>query len=176
MKTTPYLILVATLLSGCASYYDESRQAQARESHNAMSMSSDVDMLKERIKGTELAQEQLARDIMQLKELVAKTSGSNDELSSKLNRAVSALEERDAKMQQDTIQTISVKMAEIMNKQISTISSAGGGTTVQHVVEQGQTLSAIAQAYGVSVSAIVNANKLSDPNNVRVGQKLLIPR
>ena len=175
MKITTYILLAVSLLSGCTTYNDEARQAQARESHKRTSMSSDVAMLKERIKGTELAQEQLAQDIMELKQLVAKMSSSNDQLSSKMTRAVKALEARDSQMQKETIQTISVKMAEIMKQQVSAV-NVGSGTAVQHVVEQGQTLSAIAQAYGVSVSAIVKANKLRDPNNVRVGEKLLIPR
>lgn len=44
-----------------------------------------------------------------------------------------------------------------------------------HVVEAGQTLSAIAQAYKVSVKSIMQANRITDPTKVRVGQKLFIP-
>ncbi len=44
----------------------------------------------------------------------------------------------------------------------------------EHIVESGQTLSAIAQAYGVSVQKIKQANKLSG-DTIRVGQKLFIP-
>lgn len=176
MKTTIPLILVGVvLLSGCASYMQESRQTQARESHQRLSVASDVAMLKERLKGIESAQEQLSQDIMDLKSLASKASAASGEVSAKLDRAVRALEERDAKFQKETIQAISVKMATIMKSQISA-GGAASGTGVEHVVESGQTLSAIAQAYGVTVSAIVKANKLSNPNSVRVGQKLFIPR
>ncbi len=44
-----------------------------------------------------------------------------------------------------------------------------------HTVEAGQTLSAIAEAYKVSVRTIMRANKLSDPSKLRIGQKLFIP-
>ena len=148
---------------------------QARDSNQRMTVTSDVAMLKERLKGIELAQEQLSQDIMDIRALASKAGAAGGELSAKLDRAVRALEERDAKLQKETIQTLSGKMATIMNAQIS---SGGGtsGTGLEHVVESGQTLSAIAQAYGVTVSAIVKANKLANPNSVRVGQKLFIPR
>jgi LysM repeat protein len=47
--------------------------------------------------------------------------------------------------------------------------------SVMHTVKQGETLSEIAAAYGVSAQAIVDANGLSDPNHVVTGQKLIIP-
>jgi len=39
----------------------------------------------------------------------------------------------------------------------------------------GDSLAAIARAYGVTVAAIVEANGIQDPNAIRVGQELVIP-
>ena len=44
-----------------------------------------------------------------------------------------------------------------------------------HQVAPGETLSAIAARYGTSVSAIVRANGISNPNRVVIGSKLAIP-
>lgn len=44
-----------------------------------------------------------------------------------------------------------------------------------HTVEAGQTLSAIALAYKVSVKVIMQANNITDPTKLRVGQTLFIP-
>ncbi len=44
-----------------------------------------------------------------------------------------------------------------------------------HVVQQGETLSAIARAYGVTVEEIAQANGLDNPNAIFVGQTLVIP-
>lgn len=44
-----------------------------------------------------------------------------------------------------------------------------------HVVVAGDTLSALAQRYGVTVEALAAANRLTDPNRIVVGQRLLIP-
>ena len=45
----------------------------------------------------------------------------------------------------------------------------------RHVVQTGESLSAIAANYGVSVEAIMALNALDDPNTIVVGQELLIP-
>lgn len=45
----------------------------------------------------------------------------------------------------------------------------------QHVVQAGDTLGTIAQQYGVSLQALMQANGLSDPNLLSVGQALTIP-
>jgi LysM repeat protein len=48
-----------------------------------------------------------------------------------------------------------------------------GSTT--YVVKRGDTLGRIAAQFGISVQAIVDANGLSDPNHIVVGQRLVIP-
>jgi LysM repeat protein len=44
-----------------------------------------------------------------------------------------------------------------------------------YTVQEGDTLGAIAQAYGISVEEILAANGLADPNVLRIGQTLIIP-
>jgi LysM repeat protein len=44
-----------------------------------------------------------------------------------------------------------------------------------HVVEQGETLSEIARAYGVTAEQLVQVNGLDNPNAISVGQALIIP-
>ncbi|MFD1701387.1 peptidoglycan DD-metalloendopeptidase family protein [Methylopila henanensis] len=53
------------------------------------------------------------------------------------------------------------------------VASSSAGRT--HVVEPGQTLSAVSRQYGVSRSAIADANGISPDTMVRVGQRLQIP-
>lgn len=48
-------------------------------------------------------------------------------------------------------------------------------TPVIHVVEQGDTLQAIAFDYGVSVAALQRANGIENPQFLQVGQQLVIP-
>ena len=49
------------------------------------------------------------------------------------------------------------------------------GEPTVHVVAPGDTLFSISQRYGVSQEEIIAANGLTDPNNLVVGQQLVIP-
>jgi LysM repeat protein len=51
---------------------------------------------------------------------------------------------------------------------------SGGGSGTTHVVQRGETLYSIALRYGTSVSALVSANGLRNPNYIWVGQRLRI--
>ncbi|TKJ29108.1 MAG: hypothetical protein CEE40_09640 [Chloroflexi bacterium B3_Chlor] len=44
-----------------------------------------------------------------------------------------------------------------------------------HVVQEGETLSEIARAYGITPDELAQANGLDDPNAISVGQALVIP-
>ncbi len=44
-----------------------------------------------------------------------------------------------------------------------------------YVVQRGDTLSSIARRFGVSVSALMRANNIANPNRIYVGQRLFIP-
>jgi membrane-bound lytic murein transglycosylase D len=58
-------------------------------------------------------------------------------------------------------------------KATSTASSASGSHT--HVVRRGETLSGIAQHYGVTVTALRNANGIDSGSVLKAGEKLSIP-
>ncbi|MBW4498268.1 MAG: peptidoglycan DD-metalloendopeptidase family protein [Scytonema hyalinum WJT4-NPBG1] len=48
-------------------------------------------------------------------------------------------------------------------------------TAVTHEVKPGETLAAIANHYGISVSQLLNANNLSNPYQLQINQKLSVP-
>jgi LysM repeat protein len=48
--------------------------------------------------------------------------------------------------------------------------------SITHTVRAGESLYIIAQRYGVTIQAIVDANELVDPNKLQVGQVLIIPQ
>lgn len=49
-------------------------------------------------------------------------------------------------------------------------------TTIPHTVQPGETLTAIAQQYGVTVDLIIEANAIAEPNHITVGTILQIPQ
>ena len=50
------------------------------------------------------------------------------------------------------------------------------GQRITYVVKAGDTLYLIAQRFGVTVDRIIAINNISDPANIQVGQRILIPR
>jgi membrane-bound lytic murein transglycosylase D len=58
---------------------------------------------------------------------------------------------------------------------IPTASLGSGGLFKEHLVKRGENLSYLAKKYGVSVSAIVSVNNLSNKHVLKIGQRLLIP-
>jgi hypothetical protein len=57
----------------------------------------------------------------------------------------------------------------------STKSASNTGMTILHTVQQEENLYRIARKYGTSVQAIQQANGITDPTMITVGQKLIIP-
>jgi LysM repeat protein len=57
------------------------------------------------------------------------------------------------------------------------VESGGGAapTGISYVVQPGDQLAAIAQRFGVSWPAVVQANNITDPNAIQAGQTLIIP-
>jgi len=55
------------------------------------------------------------------------------------------------------------------------VKTAAVGQTV-HVVRSGDTVSRVAARYGIARRALIDANKLARPEQLRVGQRLLVPR
>ncbi len=49
-----------------------------------------------------------------------------------------------------------------------------GGSKIPYLIQKGDTLSAIARDFKVSVDDICKWNNISDPNKIEVGQKLII--
>ena len=56
------------------------------------------------------------------------------------------------------------------------ISQVSGGTQVPHIVQSGESMSALARKYGCTVDDICKWNQIEskDANNLAVGQKLFI--
>lgn len=90
---------------------------------------------------------------------------------SRLEQQLNALDQQRAKDREEIISILSNRIAELI-RQNRPAPSAGGRS---HTVASGETLSAIAAAWGVSSQEIIRANNLSNPNVLRVGQTLTIP-
>lgn len=168
------------MAGGCVTMVDQNTMAQQQA--DMEKMREDVQRINEKLSGIELEQQNLNRDIG------AARGSSKEDLV--LRNRVETLERQ--------VQMLAAgreaDRKEIVNKVASLVGSSSGGgasssgrstsgrssggvsqTGYEHVVEAGQSLSAIAAAYKVSMTSIKKANNLKS-NTLRVGQKLFIPK
>ena len=170
--------------SGCVTLTNDADQMQARE--DRLIVQDKMQKLDGRIEGLELEVERLRHDVD------ASRSGPSpvqpletrlDDLENRI-RTVDAARERD---KQEIVDKLSRQVAQIVSTSKSSGSSSakkqnskksassGSQTGYEHEVQAGETLSAIAGAYGVTTKVILDNNEIKDPNRLRVGQKLFIP-
>ncbi len=178
MKTILYGALGVVLLlgSGCVTMVDQNTVAQQQA--DMEKMKENVQRIQEKINGLELEQQNLQRDIGSMKGAPKEDLVVRNRLDTLERQVQSLASARDADRKQ------------IVNQVASIVGSSGGGSSgrsssgrsssgtqsgVEHVVESGQTLSAIAAAYKVSASSIKKANSMKS-DTLRIGQKLFIPK
>lgn len=85
-------------------------------------------------------------------------------------------------LREEIVKDVSSKVTKLINqrdadakKAIEEAKKAAQKSGYEHIVQSGETISAIAQAYKVSAQSILKANKIKDPTKIRVGQKLFVP-
>ncbi len=59
---------------------------------------------------------------------------------------------------------------------IATVTPTAASERVIYIVQPGDTLSSIAEKFGTTLEAIIEANNIADPDLVRAGEELIIPR
>ncbi len=84
-------------------------------------------------------------------------------------KAVDAARERD---KQIILDTLAKELAALTAARATGPTAAAG----EHIVQKGETLSAIAAKHNTTADALVRANNLNNPHAIQVGQKLVIPK
>lgn len=168
MHKTAFFALIASLLfSGCATY-------QPPQQQQAMRTRQTEDM---RIQQEN--QRRMAGRIETLEMEIARLSRELDSLRQSVDAQTAALERKAEEDKQQMIAQLSSQMAKLVKQATpppAAVAPANSGMSgYEHVVQQGETLSAIAKAYGVTAKAIIDANKLKNPNRLSIGQTLFIP-
>jgi LysM repeat protein len=154
----------------------------------------DVRLLNQRVGELSLAVEQLTR---QNTDLQSKTSQSYVTLA-QLNQAIAELNRSvqgaQAEQKRDILHQVAAQMERLAKQTQAALDAlakgqaarpavAAGGFNenyakegISYTVQTGDTLSIIAKKTGAKMQDIVNANKITDPTKLRVGQTLFIPQ
>jgi LysM repeat protein len=176
--------LLVIFLSGCATY-DTTARTATQEREDLLLLREDVNKCKSRLETMEIEQQKIMADIQQLR------SKSSDEATraklDEMERRIAALDAARANDRKEIIEQISANVAKMMagaptpktspkTTPKATSSSSATATGYEHIVKEGETLSAIAAAYKVKSAVIIEANDLKQPYLLRKGQKLFIPQ
>jgi LysM repeat protein len=158
------------LLSGCETLQTpQQREQSARQEASTRYTEERVRILQAKVESMEADHGRLMQEVQQLREII----GSYNSQLAQLNSNMQALDARQAREMKNLIATVERMMSKAVRTDPGP-STSNRGPGREHVVEKGHTLSAIAQAYGTTVSAIKKANNLKN-DNIYVGQKLFIP-
>ena len=191
MTTSRFFLLAAPLLAlslstGCLATYGVQEQQTAQQEDLAI-MQEKMRRIEGRLEGYELAIQQLQQAVEIMR---ARPNGPSDADVQALQARLSALDGQlpalDSARQRDRqeiVDTLSTKIATLVNastKSASRNSAPPPKRTAnqegfEHVVAQGETLSAIAAAYNTRTKDIIEANSIANPSALKVGQKLFIP-
>jgi LysM repeat protein len=184
MKKAHFFPLIAAGLllgsTGCATYENQRVAQQTREREDVLLLQERVRQLDGRLEGIEMELQQLYRDITAQNRALEQT---RQEVNQNVDRQLQTLASQVQQLQQSR----QADKQEIINSLTATIQqmiaasgqssrrAASSGYGYEHTVQPGETLSQIAQAYGVTSKAIIDANQLANPNMLRVGQTLFVP-
>ncbi len=154
-----------------------STQVFAQQAQALRDLEYSVQRLAARFDAIEQQQSALSARISALEK--NKDAATRDELAA-LRADLNAVKGSQEQMRGEIVDDLSKKIASLSKQREEAARKARETAAAQksgykHTVEAGQTISAIADAYGVSTRSIIKANKISDPTKIRVGQVLLIP-
>ena len=188
------MFCLAALLCGCETLGSYRAAEEVRWREDLRLVQEDARKLEGRIEGLEIEIERMGRSLESLRSEQSRMASSQLQgIQSRLNDLEARIARVDAareKDKQELIDRLSARISEIMARSASSSRGGQSGATAtaqkkpsqkaavagyEHEVKSGETLSAIAAAYGVSVKAILDNNDIKDPNRLRVGQKLFIP-
>ena len=164
-----FILPIIALLSGCETLQTpQQRQvAAAREQAAARHAEEKIYRMQGKVESAEMESARLTAELHQLRREVSAANGNIAQLNSNMK----TLEAKQTREMNELIKRVEKLLTKAVSRPAATPTTGAGH---EHIVKSGHTLSAIASAYGTTVSAIQKANNLKG-TTIRVGQKLFIP-
>lgn len=168
------LILITCLFIGCTTTVPQRRKQAVRYESRLSSLEGSADRLEKRVQGLNQSLQEAYDQIDRLEKLHGRKLVKIEKELVKIEEIVETLDARQVRMKKEIVDQLTTKIAGLL-RETGSRSSGQNLRGREHEVRAGQTLSEIAAAYGVSINAIMDANNLKDPDNIRKGRKLFIP-
>lgn len=166
-------------MTGCATLTPAPVPVSVRENEEIASLKEEVKALQEWRQESRLEQESQAKEIGALRKRVQALESAvreNQQAAKVQFQDLETAREQDKKFIVDELTRKLVTVQSALTPPPPPPPPAGAARSgYEHTVKAGETLSAIAKTYKVSMDAILKANKLKNANAIRIGQKLFIP-
>jgi hypothetical protein len=166
------LILCMAASVGCTTLQSQQRaQQDARMTMTIRELTARVHQLEAQVDATTAARDDIYRRMDDMQASIdAQGRRYSDRIVDLEARIQNETAQREA-MRTEVVDTLTKQVTQIVKTHVPSTPAQSG---YEHTVRRGETLSAIAQAYGTTVSAIKKANNLSS-DRIRIDQKLFIP-
>ena len=180
-------LAVMTLMTACETTNSRSSNQFSSANQDIINLQNDVTLLKRQMAAIRNSNATVAREMSSLQSQVNYVNEQNQLQNKNITALNQALKSERAQRQaamDKVVETVADQTAKTVNsmarrtQEPAATTASGGlqaGAYYKHKVESGQTLSAIARAYKVSVKDIKQANNLKS-DIIRVGQVLHIPK
>ena len=188
MRKLAGTLLLVALCTSCATQMTPRTGRQMDQLENQRIVEEMRMKMNNQMRDLEMTAGQIEVDLSRLEEdqknYTRNEINNLEERINTLEQTIKNLETARINDKEEIIEKLSVKISEIAQNNLRTPSyssspsrpsSAYQGIGYEHTVAIGETISAIATAYNVSSSVIIEANNINNPNTIRVGQKLFIP-
>jgi LysM repeat protein len=170
--------------TGCIVDPAEQRRVAQQQTEDSLILQEDLRRIRARLESLESDLQRLQQQVSAANNDLSRANQSQlagfnatlDELNKRI-RAVDAAREADKR---EIVDSLSKKISSVMAAPARSSSAPAPRRAVsnegyEHEVGPGETLSAIAKAYGARTEDIIQANGLKSADVLRVGQKLFIP-
>jgi LysM repeat protein len=185
MKTVVLCVVSGCILLmqvGCQTTagWEEQQRRDARITSDIESLRVGLQRLEHRVADLTREQETLGQDLQSARYEMQQNTSQTDVALTALSARLDEQARSQVTLRQELTQDLSSRMASILQSQAQAQAQrVQSGTRAEagyeHEVRQGETLSEIARAYGVSARDIMQANRLNNADVLRIGQKLFIP-
>ncbi len=164
-KTLLTAVTAVLLLSGCQPY-QAAQSSRTRQTEDQLIAQETQRRMAGRIETLEMEIGRISREL--------------DTLRQTLDVRYNQLEQKSEADKRELITQLTAQLEKLLAQapSVAQPAPAASGENVygyEHIVRQGETLSTIAKAYNVTAKAIIESNKIKNPDRLSIGQKLFIP-
>jgi len=164
---------------------DDFERRQAGLSEKVLQLEGRITALEEDISAVKRSVDGLSRQLSSvdtdLSRGLESVRGGQEQLGIELEDRIRSLDSQQESDRDDLLRRLEIVLEEVtaenarLREEVDAIRSAVS-TGYGHTVQRGETLATIAAQYGLTVAEIVEANNISNPDVISVGEELVIPQ